>query len=97
MSEMFKNKRVIFEFEHSNEEIKVKGQITIDATTKSTSEISGHIYKLDDSPEMVTEIGNFNINSVSVNSSQYSTYRTPASQLIDEVMAQAMVDVTSLI
>lgn len=97
MNEMFKNKRVIFEFEHSNEEIKVKGQITIDATTKNTSEISGHIYKLNDNEEMVVEIGSFNINSVSVNSSQYFSYRTPSSQLIDEVMSQAMTDVTSLI
>lgn len=94
---MFKNKRVIFEFEHSNEEIKVKGQITINSTSQSVSEISGSIYKLDGSSEMINDIGSFNINSVSVNSPQYFSYRTPASQLIDEVMSQAMTDATSLI
>lgn len=93
MAVEFTNKKVQLSFEHSNEEIKVKGTVTIDAESSNVEEMRGTIYKVDGLNEY---IGDFSLMSINIQTIANIKYRTKASQLVDEVLSDAMTQVSTL-
>lgn len=99
MAVEFSNKKVVVDFVHEGEEIKLTGNVRIDAETTNIENISGGIYKVSAEPEMQEgeRIGEFNLMSLSIYSMENIKYRTKASTMLDEVMTQAMTQATSLV
>lgn len=97
MAVEFKNKKISFDFDHSDGEVKLSGSINIDDATKNVTNLSGGVYKIGQETEGDTRIGDFNLMSISLYNTQYVTYRTQASQLIDAVLSDAMAQVSSLV
>lgn len=89
MATEFKNKRFQLEFSNQDEEIKVTGNVSIDATSLAVTEITGNIYKI--SGEFV---GDCQQGTIGVNSLDNIQYRTKASMLIDEVLSDAKKELT---
>lgn len=89
MATEFKNKRFQLEFSNQDEEIKVTGNVSIDATSLAVTEITGNIYKI--SGEFV---GDCQQGTIGVNSLDNIQYRTKASILIDEVLSDAKRELT---
>ena len=89
MATEFKNKRFQLEFSNQDEEIKVTGNVSIDATSLAVTEITGNIYKI--SGEFV---GDCHQGAIGVNSLDNIQYRTKASMLIDEVLSDAKKELT---
>lgn len=99
MAVEFSNKKVVVDFVYEGEEIKLTGNVRIDAETTNIENISGGIYKVSAEPEMQEgeRIGEFNLMSLSIYSMENIKYRTKASTMLDEVMTQAMTQATSLV
>ena len=89
MATEFKNKRFQLEFSNQDEEIKVTGNVSIDATSLAVTEITGNIYKI--SGDFV---GDCQQGTIGVNSLDNIQYRTKASILIDEVLSDAKRELT---
>lgn len=99
MAVEFSNKKVVVDFSHKGEEIKLTGNVRVDAETKNIENISGGIYKVSAEPEMQEgeRIGDFSLMSLTLYSMDNIKYRTTASTMIDEVMTQAMTQATSIV
>lgn len=99
MAVEFTNKKVVVDFAHKGEEIKLTGNVRVDDESKNIENISGGIYKVSAEPEMQEgeRIGDFSLMSLSIYSMENIKYRTTASTMIDEVMTQAMTQATSLV
>ena len=99
MAVEFSNKKVLVDFAHEGEEIKLAGNVRIDAETRNIENISGGIYKVSAEPETQEgeRIGDFSLMSLTLYSMENIKYRTTASTMLDEVMTQAMTQVTSLV
>lgn len=89
MATEFKNKRFQLEFSNQDEEIKVTGNVSIDATSLEVTDIMGNIYKI--SGEFV---GDCKQGTIGVSSLDDIQYRTKASMLIDEVLSDAKKELT---
>lgn len=99
MAVEFTNKKVVVDFAHEGEEIKLTGNVRVDAETTNIENISGGIYKISAEPEMQEgeRIGDFNLMSLTLYSMENIKYRTKASTMLDEVMTQAMTQATSIV
>lgn len=99
MAVEFSNKKVVVDFAHEGEEIKLTGNVRIDTETRNIENISGGIYKVSTDPETQESehIGDFNLMILTLFSMDNVKYRTTASTMLDEVMTQAMTQATSLV
>lgn len=93
MAVQFSNKKIIFEYDHSDEEVRLMGSVTIDPETSNVVDLYGQIYRVD---QPMTNLGNYSMTSININTIENIKYRTKASMLIDTVLSDAITQVATL-
>ena len=93
MAVQFYNKKIIFEYDHSDEEVRLMGSVTIDPETSNVVDLYGQIYQ---TQPPLANIGNYSMTSINVNDIANIKYRTKASMLIDTVLSDAITQVATL-
>lgn len=75
------NKRTLADVVYDGTNLTLKGSVEINTTEGNIVGISGQISLADN-----TVIGDFRLTSINIYQSEYYTYRTEASQLLDELI-----------
>lgn len=76
-----KNKRILADIVFDGTTLSLRGNVEIHTTSGNVEAISGQIYIGDNI------IGDFRLTSINIYQSEYYTYRTEASQLLDELIS----------
>ena len=80
-----KNEKRMVEVSAVGTQVSINGVITVNASGKVDS-VSGNVnYNVGESGDII--IGNFSLTNLNMHADKYATYRTEASQLIDEAVA----------
>ena len=80
-----KNEKRMVEISAVGTQVSINGVITVNANGKVDS-VSGNVnYNVGESGDII--IGNFSLTNLNMHADKYATYRTEASQLIDEAVA----------
>lgn len=85
----FNNKREMYDVSNTNGTITVSGSIRIKVDDETVDDLSGGI-SINETGE---QIGSFNLMSVQVYDLPNFKYRTAASTLVDEILAEAMTKI----
>ena len=79
------NEKRMVEISAVGTHVSINGVITVNASGKVDS-VSGNVnYNVGESGDII--IGNFSLTNLNMHADKYATYRTEASQLIDEAVA----------
>ena len=79
------NEKRMVEISAVGAQVSINGVITVNANGKVDS-VSGNVnYNVGESGDII--IGNFSLTNLNMHADKYATYRTEASQLIDEAVA----------
>ena len=80
-----KNEKRMVEISAVGTQVSINGVITVNGNGKVDS-VSGNVnYNVGESGDII--IGNFSLTNLNMHADKYATYRTEASQLIDEAVA----------
>lgn len=80
-----KNEKRMVEISAVGTHVSINGVITVNGNGKVDS-VSGNVnYNVGESGDII--IGNFSLTNLNMHADKYATYRTEASQLIDEAVA----------
>lgn len=80
-----RNEKRMIEISAVGTQVSINGVITVNGDGKVDS-VSGNVnYNVGESGEII--IGNFSLTNLNMHADKYATYRTEASQLIDEAVA----------
>ena len=80
-----KNEKRMVEISAVGTQVSINGVITVNGNGKVDS-VSGNVnYNVGESGDII--IGNFRLTNLNMHADKYATYRTEASQLIDEAVA----------
>ena len=80
-----KNEKRMVEVSAVGVQVSINGVITVNGSGKVDS-VSGNVnYNVGESGDII--IGNFSLTNLNMHADKYATYRTEASQLIDEAVA----------
>lgn len=97
MAVSFNEKKIEMTFSVDNGTIKLTGSVFMSSNTSGISQISGNIHLMGEELNMDSVIGQFTKTSVTINNDKYLTYRTEASQLLDQVYNDSLTQTSTLL